>query len=201
MLAAFSTGFLTSLSLILAIGAQNAFVLRQGLRRAHVFWLCLLVAGSDAVLISAGIAGFGALTTRFPAAPQLLAWGGAGFLIAYGALRLHAAWHGGETLPEVGDSAGLGATLAAGAAFTWLNPHVYLDTLGLIGAVSARFGETALKASFGIGAVGASFLFFFALGYGARLLAPLMRSARAWRMLDLGIGLTMWALAAGLLAG
>jgi L-lysine exporter family protein LysE/ArgO len=194
------TGFATAFALILAIGAQNAFVLRQGLVRAHVFWLCLLCAVSDAVLITAGVLGFGAIVTLYPMLPQIMAWGGAAFLFVYGASRLFAAWKGDYVMQISGQSAGLWATLATGAAFTWLNPHVYLDTLGLVGAVSTQFSEPAAKMAFGIGAVTASFVFFFSLGYGARLLAPVMQSARAWRLLDLGIGLVMWVLAIKLLS-
>ena len=194
------TGFATAFALILAIGAQNAFVLRQGLARAHVFWLCLLCAVSDALLITAGVLGFGYIVTLYPMLPQIMAWGGAAFLIVYGALRLWAAWQGEYALQLAGQSAGLWATLATGAAFTWLNPHVYLDTLGLVGAVSTQYIDPLEKAAFGIGAVTSSFVFFFSLGYGARLLAPVMQSARAWRILDVLIGLVMWALAVKLLS-
>lgn len=195
-----ATGFATAFALILAIGAQNAFVLRQGLAKAHVFWLCLLCAVSDAILITAGVLGFGAIVTLYPMLPQIMAWGGAAFLIAYGALRLWAAWKGKYAMQLAGKSASLWATLATGAAFTWLNPHVYLDTLGLVGAVSTQYTDVAQKTAFGMGAVTSSFVFFFGLGYGARLLAPIMQSARAWRVLDVLIGLVMWALAAKLLS-
>lgn len=199
MLAAALTGFATSLSLILAIGAQNAFVLRQGLLRAHVLPLVLLCALSDAVLIAAGVAGFGAVVHLVPALPAIFAGLGAAFLAVYGALRLRAAWRGDESLKIGGTTKGLWATLATGAAFTWLNPHVYLDTLALVGAVSTRYAGMPLKTAFGIGATSASFFFFFSLGYGARLLAPLMQSRRAWQLLDGAIGLTMWAIAASLI--
>ena len=194
------TGFATAFSLILAIGAQNAFVLRQGLLKTHVFALCLFCAVSDAVLITAGVLGFGALVEAWPALPRIMALGGAVFLFVYGTLRFHAAWKGDYAMQIAGRSGSLGATLAAAAAFTWLNPHVYLDTLGLIGAISTNFPPGLPKTAFAVGAVSASFVFFFSLGYGARLLAPLMQSARAWRVLDLIIGATMWALAALLLA-
>ncbi|PUB12822.1 LysE/ArgO family amino acid transporter [Yoonia sediminilitoris] len=194
------TGFATAFALILAIGAQNAFVLRQGLAGAHVFPLCLLCALSDAILITAGVLGFGAIVALYPMLPQIMAWGGAAFLLVYGALRLWAAWQGDYALQIAGQTAGLWATLATGAAFTWLNPHVYLDTLGLIGAISTQFTATGAKLAFGIGAVSASFVFFFSLGYGARLLAPVMTSARAWQLLDVLIGLVMWALAFKLLS-
>ena len=194
----FATGFATGFSLILAIGAQNAFVLRQGLLRAHVLPLCLLCALSDAILIAAGVAGFGALAEALPWFPRAMALAGAAFLLVYGAMRMMAAVRGDYALTLAGKSAPLGATLAMGAAFTWLNPHVYLDTLGLVGAVSTQFAG-ADKLAFGAGAVTASFVFFFSLGYGARLLAPVMASATAWRRLDAAIALVMWALAAKLL--
>lgn len=200
MLAPALTGFATGFALILVIGAQNAFVLRQGLTRRHVFWLCLLCAVSDAILIAAGVLGFGALVTIDPAFPAIMAWGGAVFLLVYGAMRFRAAWSGIYTLHLAGQGAGLWATLATGAAFTWLNPHVYLDTVGLVGAVSTQYTDPGQKAAFGVGAVLASFVFFFSLGYGARLLAPVMQSARAWRRLDVLIGIVMWALAAKLVS-
>lgn len=195
MLSVAITGYLTALSLIMAIGAQNAFVLRQGLLRAHVFWLCLLCGVSDAVLIAAGVAGFGALVGLYPWFPTAMALAGAGFLLVYGALRFFAALKGDYAMALAGQSAGLWKTLATGAAFTWLNPHVYLDTLGLIGAVSTRYDAHDEKIVFALSATAASFSFFFALGYGARLLAPVMQSRRAWRLLDTGIGLVMWGLA------
>lgn len=200
MIGAAVTGFATGFSLILAIGAQNAFVLRQGLLRRHVLPLCLLCALSDAVLIAAGVAGFGTLARALPWFPRAMALAGAAFLLVYGAMRLRAAWRGDYDLVLAGESAALGPTLAMGAAFTWLNPHVYLDTLGLVGAVSTQFQGTD-RVAFGLGATAASFAFFFALGYGARLLAPVMRSPAAWRRLDLGIAVVMWALALGLLRG
>ena len=200
MLVAAGTGFATAFSLILAIGAQNTFVLRQGLKRAHVFWLCLLCATSDAILITAGVAGFGAIVGFYPAFPTLMAWAGAGFLAIYGGLRFAAAYRGRYAMELAANSAGLAATLATGLAFTWLNPHVYLDTLGLIGAISTQFSAVPQKIAFAVGATVASFGFFFSLGFGAQFLAPLMGSARAWRVLDILIGATMWALALGLIA-
>ena len=189
------TGFVTGFSLILAIGAQNAFVLRQGLARAHVFWLCLFCAASDAALIAAGVLGLGAMVALFPSLPKIMAYTGAAFLAAYGLQRLIAAWQGDYNLQLACKTKELRTTLARAAAFTWLNPHVYLDTLGLVGAVSTDFHGATLKWAFGTGAVAASFVFFFSLGYGARLLGPIMQSAHAWRGLDTGIGLVMWALA------
>lgn len=200
MITAALTGFATAFSLILAIGAQNAFVLRQGLARNHVFYLCLLCAGSDALLIVAGVLGFGVITDLYPQLPEIMTWGGAAFLIVYGAMRLWAAYKGKYAMQIAGQSAGLWATLGTAAALTWLNPHVYLDTLGLIGAISVQFTTTSLKSAFAIGAVTSSFVFFFGLGYGARLLAPVMQSAKAWQILDVLIGVVMWALAYKLLS-
>jgi L-lysine exporter family protein LysE/ArgO len=194
-------GFLTGLSLIVAIGAQNAFVLRQGLMRAHVGPLVLFCAGSDALLIAAGVAGFGWLVVQAPWLPRAMAAAGAAFLIGYGALRLRAAWRGGAGLGGAAASANLGRTLATAAAFTWANPHVYLDTLGLIGAISTRYVDPGTRWAFGLGAIAASFAFFSALGFGARLLAPVMTSANAWRGLDLAIAAVMFAIAAGLIGG
>lgn len=199
MVQAAFTGFATGFSLILAIGAQNAFVLRQGLIRKHVFWLCLLCAVSDAILIAAGVLGFAAIVAQWPLLPQIMRWGGAAFLLVYGSQRFWAAYQGEYHLQLAGQSAGLLATLATAAAFTWLNPHVYLDTLGLIGAISTQYDMNFERYAFGIGAVISSFVFFFGLGYGARLLAPIMQSARAWQVLDVVIGLVMWVLAALLL--
>lgn len=198
MIGPFSTGFVTGFSLILAIGAQNAFVLRQGLLRAHVFWLCLLCAVSDALLITAGVLGFGYIVEQFPALPRIMALGGAAFLTIYGLTRLWTAWRGDYAMVLEGKSAGLWPTLAIAFAFTWANPHVYLDTLGLVGAISTQFLGPA-KLAFGLGATLASFVFFFGLGYGARLLAPILQSARAWRILDVLIGVVMLILAASLL--
>ncbi|MBS1302882.1 LysE/ArgO family amino acid transporter [Loktanella sp. SALINAS62] len=194
------TGFATGFSLILAIGAQNAFVLRQGLARAHVFWMCLLCAKSDALLITAGVLGFEAITRAIPDLPQIMAWAGAAFLFVYGLTRFIAAWRGQYEMTLSGKTLGLTATLATAAAFTWLNPHVYLDTLGLVGAYSTNYPQPHEKTAFAVGAVLASYVFFFSLGYGARLLGPVMQSARAWRILDTLIGVVMWVLAIKLIS-
>ena len=198
MFAACLAGFLSGLSLIAAIGAQNAFVLRQGLKREHVGLVVVLCAGSDAVLIIAGVAGFSVAAERAPWLMPVMLWGGVVFLLGYGALRFRAAWQGAEAL-----TAGAGAPATARRvvltvlALTWLNPHVYLDTVVLLGSVSAQSDN---RLHFGLGATTASFVFFFGLGYGARLLAPLFARPRAWQMLDTLVGLTMWALAVKLVA-
>ena len=199
MITAALTGYLTAFSLILAIGAQNAFVLRQGLIGQHVFAICLFCAVSDAILISAGVAGFGWIVTLTPSLPRLMALAGAAFLLVYGGLRFRAALAGGTAIETGTRATGLGPVLLTAAALTWLNPHVYLDTLALIGAVSTRF-VGAEKLAFGLAAMAASFSFFFALGYGAKLLTPLMQRPGAWRLFDAAVGATMWAIAAGLIA-
>ena len=194
----FLSGFSLGLSLILAIGAQNAFVLRQGLRRSHVLPVALTCAISDAALIIAGVAGFGILVDRFPSLITLLTWAGAAFLFVYGALSLRSAWRGGGVLQASDDSPQrLGPVLATCLALTWLNPHVYLDTVVLLGGIAARYGEA--RWIFGAGAMTASFMFFLSLGYGARLLAPLFARPRAWQVLDVIIGLVMWAIAVKLI--
>jgi L-lysine exporter family protein LysE/ArgO len=195
---AFLPGFALGLSLILAIGAQNAFVLRQGLRRQHVFAVCLTCALSDAVLIVAGVAGFGWLVEAAPWVQPVFRWAGAAFLFVYGALSFFNALRGGEALrAEGGASPTLRAAVFTGLALTWLNPHVYLDTLILIGSVSTEY--PGQEVAFGAGAVLASFVFFFTLGYGARLLAPLFARPVAWRVLDAVVGAVMWTIAAGLI--
>jgi len=191
------SGFLLSLSLIVAIGAQNAFVLRQGLRGEHVFAVCAVCAVSDAILITAGVAGFGALVIAVPWLAPVMRFGGAAFLLFYGLRSLWSAWRKPGALKPADDvKKTLGATLATCLAFTWLNPHVYLDTVLLLGSVSTRYAGQ--RVTFAAGAITASLLFFFALGYGARLLRPLFANPRAWRVLDGLIGLTMLGLAAKL---
>jgi len=197
MLTSFLPGFALGLTLILAIGAQNAFVLRQGLRRHHVFWVCMTCALSDALLIASGVAGFGALAEAVPWFETVMRYGGAGFLIWYGAQNALSAWRGGGTLEAEGATpTKLRVTLLTLLALTWLNPHVYLDTVVLLGSISAQYED---RLSFGAGAVTASFVFFFALGYGARLLSPLFAQPSSWRILDALIALTMWSIAVKLL--
>ncbi len=194
MITAWLTGFATAFSLILAIGAQNAFVLRQGILRQHVFWLVLFCALSDAILITAGVLGFGALVNYWPNLPTILAYAGAAFLVVYGSMRFWGAWQSDYVI-ELGANANkLWRVIAIAAAFTWLNPHVYLDTVGLLGAISTNF-EGEAKTAFAFGAITSSFVFFFSLGYGARFLSPLLQSERAWRILDIMIGSIMWWLA------
>ena len=200
MIQAFSTGLITLLSLILAVGAQNIFVLRQGLLRRHVAAICLFAALSDAILIWTGVIGFGIISTIAPSFTQIMTWIGALFLAIYGGLRFWAAYKGVYDVEITQGGTTLRKALVTLAAFTFLNPHVYLDTLGLIGAVSAQYGSMADRYAFATGASFGSLVFFFGLGYGARVLAPVMTSPKAWRFLDIGVGLTMWTIAVVLIA-
>jgi L-lysine exporter family protein LysE/ArgO len=201
MLIAATTGFASGFSLILAIGAQNAFVLRQGLMRAHVFWICLICSVSDAILIMFGVAGTGSIAAAFPWAIEALMLFAAAFLIVYGALSFARAFRPGALRAADRETGSLKVALATCIALTWLNPHVYIDTVGLIGAISTGFAGEHDKLAFGIGAAAASFVFFFALGYGARLVAPVFSRPRAWAVFDIGIALVMWTIAATLIPG
>ena len=201
MLAAAATGFGIGFSLILAIGAQNAFVLRQGLMQSHVFLVCLVCALSDAILISVGIAGSTVISTAAQWTTKALAWGSAAFLIVYGTFSFCRAIQPSVLRADGKGAESRGLALITCLTLTWLNPHVYLDTVGLIGAVSTRFENTQSKLAFGLGATAASFLFFFSLGYGARYLAPVFSKPRAWAAFDIGIGLVMWSIAATLISG
>jgi L-lysine exporter family protein LysE/ArgO len=200
MLEAGFAGFFTGLSLILAIGAQNAFVLRQGIRREHVGAVVAVCAVSDATLIIAGVAGFGVVTQALPWLAEAMRWLGVAFLVGYGALRFRAALQGGAALqPAVGGQVALGRVVGTVLVLTWANPHVYLDTMVLIGSLSTHY--VPYQAGFGAGAALSSLTFFTVLGYGARLLAPVFAKPRAWVVLEAVVGLTMWALAALLAFG
>lgn len=195
---AFTQGFALSAGLIMAIGAQNMFVLRQGLKGEHVWPVVLFCAASDALLIIAGVSGMGGALARVPHLSLLLSFGGAAFLSWYGIAALRRA--GRPSALVVVDQPGLtlGAALAGTAAFTFLNPHVYIDTVMLMGAVGASLpaGERPM---FMVGAALASLAWFSALGFGARLVAPPFARRAAWRTLDLIVGMMMLALAAGLI--
>ncbi|MBN9044265.1 MAG: amino acid transporter [Rhizobiales bacterium] len=192
------TGLTMGLSLIVAIGAQNAFVLRQGLRDEHVLAVSLACALSDAVLITLGVTGFRTVSAVMPALDPLMRYGGAAFLFWYSAKSFHAALTASTALAvtEAGP-AGLTRTLGTCLALTWLNPHVYLDTVVLLGTISTQFPGS--EAAFAAGAITGSFLFFFALGFGARWLRPLFVWPASWRVLEAVIGVTMAAIALRLL--
>lgn len=193
-------------SLIIAIGAQNVFVLRQGLRREHVGAVIAVCASSDVVLIAAGVAGLGVLVERWPWAAQAARLAGAAFLVAYAALAARRAWRPQEEAADLGlrtpggTSTSLRTTVLTATALTWLNPHVYLDTVFLLGSVANGHGPGA-RWAFALGAMLASILWFTALGLGSRLLARFFTSPRAWRVLDGAVALVMLAIAVGLLRG
>ena len=193
------TGFALSLGLIAAIGAQNAFVLRQGLRREHVLAVVAFCALADLALISAGVAGLGAVLGQAPGLVAVLSLGGAAFLGWYGVSALRRALYPERLVAQTGGAAlTLAGALARVAGFTLLNPHVYLDTVLLVGSVGAAQPAGA-QLPFVAGAGLASALWFAALGFGARLLAPLFARPIAWRVLDLLVGVMMISLAVGLL--
>ena len=195
---AFISGLFLALSLIVAIGAQNAFVLRQGIRGEHVFLTVITCCISELMLVSLGVVGFGALVEAAPWATQIILYIGAAFVFVYGALSFKSAFTSSDALSTQGQVVkSWQAVLATTLAMTWLNPHAYLDTTMLIGSLSAQYGP--LRWHFAMGAVIGASLFFFALGYGAKMLRPIFEKPFAWRILDVIIGVTMWVIAASLL--
>ncbi|MGO4488335.1 L-lysine exporter [Microbacterium sp. 2RAF4] len=202
------------LSLIVAIGAQNVFVLRQGIRREHVLAVVIICALSDAALIAAGVAGLGFVISAAPWLVVVARWAGALFLLTYGALAARRAWRGGEELDvDATDSTALGTPTAGGStptmtrtrlapvilttlALTWLNPHVYLDTVLMLGSIAATHGDQ--RWLFAVGAMAASLLWFTALGFGARYLGRWLRTPRSWRILDAVIAVVMISIAISL---
>lgn len=208
------SGLGLGLSLIVAIGAQNVFVLRQGIRREHVLPVVTICAVSDALLIAAGVAGLGFVISAAPWLVVVARWAGALFLLAYGILAARRAWRGGEQLrvdPADAESSSAGSdgagtatvtrtalapVIATALALTWLNPHVYLDTVLMLGSIAATHGED--RWLFAAGAIGASILWFTALGFGARYLGRWLRTERSWRILDALIAVVMITLAVSL---
>ncbi|MFB8187837.1 LysE/ArgO family amino acid transporter [Microbacterium sp. NPDC055988] len=202
------------LSLIVAIGAQNVFVLRQGIRREHVWAVVIICALSDAALIAAGVAGLGFVLSAAPWLIVVARWAGALFLLSYGILAARRAWRGGEELQvDVADAPAAGSTTSVGStatatrtrlapvilttlALTWLNPHVYLDTVLMLGSIAATHGDD--RWLFAGGAMAASLLWFTALGFGARYLGRWLRTPRSWRILDAVIAVVMIAIAISL---
>jgi|TARA_B100000902_G_scaffold10483_3_gene12738 L-lysine exporter family protein LysE/ArgO len=198
LLAAGVEGFALSIGLILALGPQNVFVLRQGLLRSHVFVVCLVCSLSDATLIAAGVLGMGSVLSGIEGAEFYIAIIAAIFISSYGFLRIISAMNPKGIFPdEEGDeesSENIKSTVAAALAFTFLNPHVYVDTILLIGGASSRyFAEDRI--AFGIGAATASFVFFFSLGYGAKRLSHILNNPRAWKIIDLAIACIMFVIA------
>jgi L-lysine exporter family protein LysE/ArgO len=190
-------GFVASFTLIAAIGAQNAFVLRQGIRREHVLPVVALCTVSDIALIAAGIAGVGALIGAHPGALNIAKFGGAAFLVGYGLLAARRAWRPSALTPSESAPARLIDVLLTCAALTFLNPHVYLDTVVLLGALANQHPDG--RWLFGVGAVTASAVWFVSLGLGARCLAGLFAAPVTWRILDGVIAATMITLAAAML--
>ena len=189
-------GLLTGLSLLIAIGAQNAFVLRQGLLREHVGVVVLICSLSDVVLIVAGVAGIGAVVQHAGWAIDVVRWLGVAFLTWYGVGSLLRARHAGALRAAGGGRLSLRSVVARAFALTWLNPHVYLDTVVLLGSTASTFGRHRWE--FAAGAGLGSVLWFTGLGYGARLLRPVFARPAAWRILDGGIAVVMTALAVSL---
>ncbi len=200
MLVSAATGLVTGLTLIIAIGAQNAFVLRQGLARRHVGAVVAICAVSDLALILAGVAGIGAVVERAGWVIEVVRWAGVAFLLWYGVSSLLRARRPAALEAARGDSATLRATALKAIALTWLNPHVYLDTVLLLGSI-ANTQPAGGRWWFAAGAGAASLLWFTGLGYGSRLAHGLLATPRAWQVLDVLIGCTMLVIAASLALG
>ncbi|OTG81602.1 LysE/ArgO family amino acid transporter [Acinetobacter sp. ANC 4648] len=191
-------GLLVGFSLILAIGAQNAFVLKQGLNRQHVFWVCLVCAFSDSVLILLGVFGFSKIIQSYPVIVSIAQYFGAAFLFIYGAQHFYHAFTVQQGLiPRNLEESNLWKMLSICLVLTWLNPHVYLDTVILLGSISTQF--IGYEIYFALGAITSSWIFFYSLGYGARLLLPLFNQAKSWKILDFIIGIIMWVIALSLM--
>jgi len=191
----FLTGLLLGGSLIIAIGAQNAYVLKQGLLRSHVFLICLICALSDAILITIGTSGVGKIIETHPEWLKAITWFGATYLFIFGIMSFRAALSN-ETLHTASKetSQNIKTIITTVLALTFLNPHVYLDTVLLIGSIASPY-NSADRLNFTLGAVSASFIWFFSLGYGARFLTPLFSKPSAWKTLNVIIGFVMWWIA------
>lgn len=198
--APFITGLATSAGLIIAIGAQNAFVLSQGVRREYHWPIAGLCSLLDTILIMAGISGMGILISQSTLLLQLITWAGGAFLLWYGANALRSALRSESLKVSVNQFANLRSALLATLALSLLNPHVYLDTVVLLGSIGGRYAEQE-RYWFGAGAALFSFIWFFSLSLGARWLAPLFRKPISWRILDGSVCIMMWTLAALLLTG
>ena len=198
MLHSYLQGFAIGLSLIVAIGAQNAFVLKQGLKKQAVFWVCFVCALSDSILVVLGITGFATVIQLYPELVGFAKWAGAVFLVWYGLQHAIQAFKSNQSLHAGSQNEiQLSKIIIVCLALTWLNPHVYLDTVVLIGSISTQFEQTKLY--FALGVITASWFFFFSLGYGARVLIPVFANPQAWKVLDVVIALIMWSIAISLI--
>lgn len=196
MFLALIKGFFTSASLIVAIGAQNAFVIRQGLLRRHLFTTALLCSVIDAALILFGVLGFGKILVAYPMLIAVFKYFAICFLFLYGGLALKSAFTSKSIEETSGGQASWMKSVVMILGFSLLNPHVYLDTVILLGSVASQQADQVL---FALGAISASFSWFFAITYGSRLLAPFLRKKNAWKIIDILIALTMWGIAGALL--
>lgn len=196
---AFLQGWLMTAGLIMAIGAQNALVLQQGLRRAHVGPVVALCTASDWLLIALGVFGMGALIQSSPLLLDVFRYGGAAFLITYGAMAARRAWLGSQQLQASATGSTLGATLGTALALTYLNPHVYLDTVVLLGSIGAQQPGTG-RYAFAAGAGLASLMWFVTLGYGAAAASRWLQRPMVWRAIDASVAVVMWVVAVQLLA-
>ena len=198
MLHSYLQGFAIGLSLIVAIGAQNAFVLKQGLKKQAVFWVCFVCALSDSILVVLGITGFATVIQLYPELVGFAKWAGAVFLLWYGLQHAIQAFKSNQSLHAGSQNEiQLSKIIIVCLALTWLNPHVYLDTVVLIGSISTQFEQTKLY--FALGVITASWFFFFSLGYGARVLITVFANPQAWKVLDVVIALIMWSIAISLI--
>lgn len=200
MLFAYANGFGTGAGLIIAIGAQNAFVLSQGIRKNHYLIIPAICAFFDALLVAIGVTGVGAVVARDPLLTTIAGIGGALFLFAYGARAFVSAFRGSSM--DTGDTAAVSLKTAVLTTLgvTLLNPHVYIDTVLLVGSIAGQF-QAPGHLAFGAGAVTASFVWFFALSIGAGFLAPLFKKTISWRILDTLVGMVMWGIGFSLAAG
>lgn len=193
-MSAFVYGLGIGFSLILAIGAQNAFVLKQGLKQQYVFLVCFICALSDSILIYLGVTGFSKIVVNFPLILIVSKYCGAAFLFLYGLRNFYSALKSTSSLnPSDIEKDSLLKIIGMCLAFTWLNPHVYLDAIILIGSISVQFSDQLHL--FAAGTILASWIFFFSVGYGAKMLLPLFKKATSWKILDVLIGVTMWTIA------
>lgn len=196
---AFISGFLLCMSLIVAIGSQNTFIIKQGLKKEHTFWISFLCTIFDMIIIGVGTFGFGHIILSLPWALKAMQYIGSAFLLVYGLLHLKSAIKGGQSLQANKDNqkTSLKKAVLIVCALTWLNPHVYIDCVFIIGSVATKYAEH--KVAFYLGNITASTIFFFSLGYGARLLQPIFKKPQSWQVLDFIIFIIMSSIAYSLI--